>query len=161
MQIQGTADPFWKELREQLAQNSLEVAAQLPKAFGAGAAAGEPACAVPSFIVTAMVKGLASGQFSRLLQSRVLEALCCIVHALVAAGDSLNCLSTPRKVCHMYCTCTVLTNCSTTSVLFTTGVHRFLLDIKTPFCTFCYSCRVHRSSTRAWHCRGMHLFIAR
>ncbi|CAL8461841.1 g1372 [Coccomyxa elongata] len=96
--IRGTADPFWKELREQLAQNSLEVAAQLPKAFAAGAAAGEQACAVPSFIVTAMVKGLASGQFSRLLQSRVLEALCCIVHALVAAGDSLNWLPTPSKV---------------------------------------------------------------
>ncbi|BDA41437.1 probable chromatin assembly factor 1 subunit FSM at N-terminal half [Coccomyxa sp. Obi] len=97
-EIRGTADPFWKELREQLAQNSLEVAAQLPKAFGARAAAGEPACAVPSFIVTAMVKGLASGQFSRLLQSRVLEALCCIVRALAAAGDSVNCLPSPSKV---------------------------------------------------------------
>lgn len=109
-QIRGTADPFWKKLREQLAQNSLEVAAQLPKAFGAGAAAGEPGCAMPSFIVTAMVKGLASGQFSRLLQSRVLEALCCIVRALAAAGDSFDRLPTPSKVCHTCCPCIVLTS---------------------------------------------------
>ena len=92
----------------QLALNSLEVAAQLPKAFMPGGAAGDLVRAVPGFIVTAMIKGLASGQFSRLLQSRVLEALCLIVRALAAAGDSLNCLPSPSKVCHDYFPCVVV-----------------------------------------------------
>lgn len=97
MQISSTADPFWKRLQEGLAQNSMQVAAQLARVFKADAAE-DFVHAVPSSIVLAMIKGLASEKYSRLLQSCVLKALLQLVRLLVAAGDSANCLPTPSKV---------------------------------------------------------------
>lgn len=60
--------------------------------------AGELVRSVPSFVVTAMVKGLASGQCSRLLQSCLLKALLHITRLLVRAGEAANRLPTPSKV---------------------------------------------------------------
>ncbi len=96
-QIRGTADPFWRGLAESIAANSLQVAEQLQRVFKASAA-GELVRAVPSFVLTAMVKGLASGQCSRLLQSCLLKALAQLLRLLVAAGDTSNRVPTPTKV---------------------------------------------------------------
>jgi hypothetical protein len=96
LQVNGTADPLWNRLLVELGQNSLEAAAKLQSLF-APARIGDVIHAVPSFLVTALIKGLAGAKCSRLLQSSMLRALLQAVLQLRRSGDAISVILTPSK----------------------------------------------------------------
>jgi hypothetical protein len=94
--VGGTADPAWSRLLAHLCKNSAEAVAQLTSLFSPSKLE-HTIHAVPSFIVTALIKGLAGDRCSPALQRCMLRALAYTVARLAVAGDAPPLMLTPSK----------------------------------------------------------------